>query len=446
MHNHTEWCDGTDTVEWVYQFGRDHAFLDVCACSEHIGAKQPDWPIEVVDKPPASSADLWQEQIRQARAYHDPGRFVTFLGYEFTPSGGASEHPANADHCIWFLDDQHPLVIDADIEQLGRKLARTEALLAAHVGGRFTRWNYDVPPEIMPVVEISSMHEHSEWFAQEALQKGLKVGFVGMSDGHMGRPGYDLWARHGRAGLRKRAFSPQSAMTAFLAPGLRRDDIWQAMQSRAVYATTGARVLLEFFCQGRPMGVEIAVESAPHFHLRVHGTAPLDRVQIIRGDRLAHTLELATAVTGQGEVWDVEFDWEDPQPRQGELYYYLRVTQSDGHFAWSSPIWVTYSQGITRRQDYLPPWNGDVWPPVKAEEHNYLPAVRACLVQQRCGDRFTDLEQVGVFSETRGRYVLVRCLDAERDVRPTHLHYYLGFEERAALRERWLGRLRAGQQ
>jgi hypothetical protein len=152
-------------------------------------------------------------------------------------------------------------------------------------------------------------------------------------------------------------------------------------------------------------------------------------VQIIRGGRLAHTVELAPVVTGGGEVWDMEFDWEDPQPQQGEIFYYLRVTQSDNHFAWSSPIWVTCSQGITREQNDLPPWNGDIWPPVKAGVYDYLPAIRACLAQQRCGDRFVHLEQVGVFEETRGRHVLVRCRDAERDMRPTHIHYYLGFED-----------------
>jgi hypothetical protein len=429
MHNHTEWCDGTDTVAWVYEFGRDQAFLDVCACTEHIGTAPPDWSIPVIDKSPASAAALWQEQMRQAQAYHDPGRFVTFLGYEFSPFGDQRAHPENADHCVWFLDDQHPLVMDADIEELGRKLAETKALLAAHVGGRYARWNYEVPAEVMPVVEIASMHEHSEWFAQQALKKGLVVGFVGMSDGHMGRPGYDLWARHGRSELHKRAYSPQSAITAFLSPSLERGSIWQAMRSRSVYATTGARLLLDFSCQGVPMGGEVSVEGALQFRACVHGTAPIDRVQIIRGDRLAHSIELAPSVTGEEEVWDAAFEWEDPQPVHGKMYYYLRVTQCDSHFAWSSPIWVTCSQGLAPEHVNLPPWNSDVWPPARREDHDYLPEIRAHLTQQRCGERFVELEQVGVFEETRGRYALVRCRDAERENRPTHIHYYLGFED-----------------
>ena len=33
--------------------------------------------------------------------------------------------------------------------------------------------------------------------------------------------------------------------------------------------------------------------------------------------------------------------WTDPQPLDGTHYYYLRVLQTDGEIAWSSPIWVT---------------------------------------------------------------------------------------------------------
>ena len=37
--------------------------------------------------------------------------------------------------------------------------------------------------------------------------------------------------------------------------------------------------------------------------------------------------------------WDEKFEFIDHSPRQGD-YYYLRVDQTDGHQAWSSPIWI----------------------------------------------------------------------------------------------------------
>jgi hypothetical protein len=37
----------------------------------------------------------------------------------------------------------------------------------------------------------------------------------------------------------------------------------------------------------------------------------------------------------------VEFHWADMDAKPGESYYFLRVQQSDGQLAWSSPIWIT---------------------------------------------------------------------------------------------------------
>ena len=39
------------------------------------------------------------------------------------------------------------------------------------------------------------------------------------------------------------------------------------------------------------------------------------------------------------EDYEVGFEYED-QPPQGRSYYYLRVSQTNGQVAWSSPIWV----------------------------------------------------------------------------------------------------------
>lgn len=38
------------------------------------------------------------------------------------------------------------------------------------------------------------------------------------------------------------------------------------------------------------------------------------------------------------------FSVEDKSPQPGETSYYVRVTQADGHQAWSSPIWVEASR------------------------------------------------------------------------------------------------------
>jgi hypothetical protein len=417
MHNHTLFVDGTDTVEWVYVFGRDYAFLDVCAASEHIWGESPNWLPHPVQA-------LWEEQQKQTAAYYEPGKFVTFLGYEYS-----NGHELNADHCVWFKDDQHELIMHEEVQELAKLLTATEAFLAPHVGGAYVDWTYEMPASVMPNVEIASMHEHSEWFGQRGLQAGFKLGFVAMSDGHMGRPGYDMWARHGRTGVPKRAYSPQSGITAFRASRLDRDAIWEAFGERNTYATTGARILLEVECAGARMGEEVSVERAPTLAIKVFGTQPLDRVQIIRGDRSTQTYELSPVVTAGDEVWDFGVEWTDPEPIRGETYYYVRVTQSDNHFAWSSPLFVTCAEGISPDEDVLIDWNDDVWPPRQGVNYDFLPELEVHLEQRGIGGRYADLEQIGIFEEQRGRYVLFRARDTERDGALAHIHYYLGFED-----------------
>jgi hypothetical protein len=38
----------------------------------------------------------------------------------------------------------------------------------------------------------------------------------------------------------------------------------------------------------------------------------------------------------------VNFEYVDREAPPGEHWYYVRIEQSDGELAWSSPIWVTY--------------------------------------------------------------------------------------------------------
>ena len=41
---------------------------------------------------------------------------------------------------------------------------------------------------------------------------------------------------------------------------------------------------------------------------------------------------------------EFSFEYVDNQAAAGESYYYIRVIQSDGELAWSSPIWVRYER------------------------------------------------------------------------------------------------------
>ena len=110
----------------------------------------------------------------------------------------------------------------------------------------------------------------------------------------------------------------------------------RALRERRVYATNGARIVLRVALGGTPIGGVLPVaEGASRretLFMQVTGSAPLERLELVRSgavvDRLALDGQLEAVLAN--ELTDLS---------AGE-YVYVRVTQSDGGAAWSSPIFI----------------------------------------------------------------------------------------------------------
>jgi len=157
---------------------------------------------------------------------------------------------------------------------------------------------------------------------QSALARGFRVGFTGGTDNHCGWPsrGPRRWG----------------ALTGVYATEFTRAGIMAALYARRCYATTNARLAIDFRLNGQPMGSEVALAfgAERRFAITVHGTAPLDRVEIVSQGAIIAQLP----VSGQDLVAEW---WDDRRGRPPhDCYYYLRVRQTDGHCAWVSPIWA----------------------------------------------------------------------------------------------------------
>ena len=157
-----------------------------------------------------------------------------------------------------------------------------------------------------------------------ALTRGFRVGFTAGTDNHCGWPGRQTG---GWVGL-----------TAVYAGAYSRAGIMSGLHRRRCYATTGTRIGIDFRLNGAPMGSELALapDAPRRFEVRVHGTAPLDRVEIV-----SHGVTLA-ALPVAPDSPDLVADWSDGRGDRPihDVYYYLRVRQRDGHCAWASPVWV----------------------------------------------------------------------------------------------------------
>jgi hypothetical protein len=186
----------------------------------------------------------------------------------------------------------------------------------------------------------SGIGESVEGSLIKALGQGRRFGFV--AGGHDDRGCYSELFEADQA-----QYSP--GLTAILAKEHNRASLIEALQARSCYATTGEKIIVGLHIAGFPMGGEIDTKSRPGLEFNRHitgyaiGTAPLSEAVLVRNGKVFHSFPV------KDERLEFEFDdtellsqiaLEPSADRPPFAYYYLRVTQTDGHIAWSSPIWV----------------------------------------------------------------------------------------------------------
>jgi hypothetical protein len=325
LHGHSSFSDGTGLPEDYLAYARDVAGLDLIALTDH-----DHWGLPFLDQDP----DLWQRIVVETRAQHQPERFVTLLGYEWTSWIYGHRH-------VLYFDDTGPLLssIDAQYERpedLWRGLAGRDAITMAHhsAGGPIaTDWSIAPDPRFEPVTEVVSVHGSSEAadspsliyrpvegnFVRDALDRGHRFGFVGSGDSHDGHPGLSQLA------------SPSGGLAAIMSEKLTREGVLEALRARRAYATNGARIILRLQLEGAPMGATIAAGTGGPLAVRVTGTAPIAALELIRSGAVVER----TTPNQRAAGWDVPL----PPLAAGE-YVYVRVVQADGGLAWSSPIFA----------------------------------------------------------------------------------------------------------
>lgn len=275
---------GSKSIEHYFAYGRDVARLDIIA---HQGN---DFMI---------TDDYWHQINKVSKEFYEPGKFVTFPGYEWsanTPVGGhrniffTAEGERIARSSCDLLPGNTSVYEDAiTYEELGKKLKKQtkgKFFSFAHVGGNYADLGMH-DPEHEVAVEVHSAWGTFEWFLREALNNGYRVGFVANSDGHKGDPGasYPGNSKFGSVG----------GLTCVLSEKLDRESIYQALKSRRCYATSGCRALLDVkiqFGNGQiaQMGEIVERElNEPKLIVRMIGDSPLEKVEVFNGVDLIHT-------------------------------------------------------------------------------------------------------------------------------------------------------------
>ncbi len=365
IHVHTALCDGCLEPGRFYLEARDELGLDFAAITTH----------DTMDElEPSGREEEWELMQDLQREHNEPGRFVTFLGYEW------SDHKQGHRGVFYAPDEPDPQLysfVSPESDTAGKLealLREHEAMVIPHhtawrrifmpllnwlkflhmkIPASYTWWGPE--SEQQRLVEIYSMHGSSEsyggpypithgdprgWFprslrddrsapgrcnyVQEALAAGLRLGIIAGSDRH----DYAVDERYHPIDIYPRG------LTAIQADELTPQALWRSLWNRRVYGTTGKRIVLGLYADGMPMGSEYVCPGHPRLHGSIIGTAPIRSAELLRHDERGYTIAWSA-----GGAAEAAFDFVDEDLR-GEGFYYLRVEQEDGHCAWSSPVWV----------------------------------------------------------------------------------------------------------
>ncbi len=391
----------------MYHYGRDITRLDFVAMGSHIFRQAAD-----------AVTEWWELYREAAQKYDQEGRYVTFLGCEWRDR----EDAGGDRNLIWKNLDAPMPDPTWRIGQVYEHLAAQSAMVTPHVGGAIA-FPCCHDPHVERLCEMTSGHGNFEWFAQAYLSKGYRVGLIGGSDGHKGTPGHPrvVSGEGGRFfNLLRRRDSGWSGgpLLGVCAGSLDRDSLWTAFQQRHVYASTGARALVDFAINGAMMGSEISAKGNVEIAIDIVGTAPLARVDLIRGAYRRARWDL-----NEPEFSEKMID----TPPAGDTYYYLRIEQQDGELLWSSPIWVS-ATGSSVDSD-LPAWNEpediDLASIGENEATRHLAGLREYLKREERLDAFEQLTPVRIVDSSLGKYAVFFCHVRGKRIR---IHYFYEFE------------------
>lgn len=411
IHLHSRLSDGTGSIEKGLRFGRDAMALDVVSYTDHdtMGFFIP---------PSLQRRRMHRRYFdrmkRVAEAFDDPGEFVTLFAYEWT------QQPNVGGHLNVYFDSVagaplfDSLAPESDsYEKLWERLREwnddtheAEALTVPHHPAEsmypfdFSAVDYD--DELAPLVEVYSQWGSSEksgregnpfpvlmgqgeadepgHHVQDALRMGHRVGMLASADYHGPHPGHsfiharphlpslDEWLEDGLGWANIwRIWDEQSypgGLTAFRAPELSREAIFDSLRNRRVYGTTQPhRILVDLRVDGVRVGDDDSTvtvdepEAQRRIEVEVAGTAPVERVEVVKNNDVWRAYE-GTDDPGAGlDAYVVDVDWTDDDPVTGMSWdrtrgtdadaYYVRVTQAapDGEYtfpgtAWAGPVWV----------------------------------------------------------------------------------------------------------
>ena len=341
IHFHCRYShDGDRELADAYTYAKNWLNLDFAGVSDHTpGPKDWQTTLEVNDRVTDDefiALHGWEWSARSGHAN-------IYLRDATVPAGPDVSDPDDWPSFGHFdPDDPRPHDVDWPADALVVP-HHTNAQAKARDENRERYWqtyDWDAPNHRARLVEIfqnrgnfeaDTMDE--EWGVQtgnrgasvrDALSREYHLGFTSGTDNHTGGP-----TRHPH-------HTGYTGLTAVLTPSLSRETLWESLNARRTFATTGVRIVCEFEVAETVMGGEGEQPSSNDgtvpARIRIHGTDTIEQVEVICDEE--------TVWSDAPDSEDAVYDEVQLPATEGESYYYLRARQRDDNMVWASPVWI----------------------------------------------------------------------------------------------------------
>jgi len=348
LHGESDRVDSTENIESCLRHFRDEQALNFFSTS-------------CFDTIEETSNDIWKLISQNITDFNEEDRFASILGSQYQ-----GEPVKEGLRQLIYFKDNKPLLRQKDPKSSSLakiyKMSTPKEMISIPIFTMGKKSAFDFKafnPDFERVVEVYNawgcseksrlkgnpspitgfVEEFSNGSILEALKRNCRFGFVagGLDDRGVFTDFYESDQVQYTPGL-----------TGVICEKHTRDSILDAIYRRSCYATTGARIIVGFYIAGHPMGTELTTTLKPglavnrHISGYVAGTTKLKQVEIIRNGDVIHTISPTE--------YHIDYYYDDMENldkvmlkepnNKSFVFYYLKVTQEDGHIAWSSPIWV----------------------------------------------------------------------------------------------------------
>jgi hypothetical protein len=376
LHRHTDISNcrtGFDgCIVEAYRYAYDLAGLDFLGTSDHTDIGKVYSPYE------------WWHTQRQVDVFHAPGAFASLYAYEreqtfpwghrnvvFAKRGGPIVHiiRGNYRNSPWHeelpvkagVDQIHPSELWDVLKRHGQPVAIISHTGATGMGTDWTKFPEGIDNTIENSVEIFQgarvsyeglglpqptvgLRENEPYTPSNRNTKDFPAPPAPIENFEAGATGENppalnngVYQKALAVGHKLGVFASSDHISTHTSFGgvyveeFTREGIINGFKARRTVAATD-KVFVELSCGEHLMGEVFETKEKPVLSYRVLGTAPVKRITIVRNEADLHIIE--------PKEKEVAGDWTDPSPLAGENRYYLRIEQTDGNMAWSSPMWV----------------------------------------------------------------------------------------------------------